>query len=61
MWNLKYDIYETETHIENRLMIAKGEGTRGVMEWEIEISSYNLLYTGWINNKVLLYSAEDYI
>ena len=40
MWNLKYDIYETETHIENRLMIAKGEGTRGVMEWEIEISSY---------------------
>ena len=27
MWNLKYDIYETETHIENRLMIAKGAGS----------------------------------
>ena len=30
MWNLKYDtnelIYETETDIENRLVVAKGEG-----------------------------------
>ena len=62
MWNLKHDIYETEqTHIPNRLAAAKGEGTGGVMAQEIKISSCNLLYTGWINNKVLLYSTEDYI
>ena len=32
MWNLKCDtnepIYETETYIENRLVVAKGEGGR---------------------------------
>ena len=28
------------------------------MEWEFEISRCKLLYTGGINNKVLLYSIE---
>ena len=56
MWNLKYDtdelIYETETdsHIENRLVVARdGLG--------IGISRGELLYIEQINNKVLLYTT----
>ena len=29
--------------------------------WESEVSRCKLLYTGWINNKVLLYSTRNYI
>ena len=29
------------------------------MEWEFGISRCKLLYTGWINNKVLLYSTGN--
>ena len=28
---------------------------------ELEVSRHKLLYTGWINNKALLYSTENYI
>ena len=31
------------------------------MEWEGGISRCKLLYMEWINNKVLLYSTENYI
>ena len=30
------------------------------MEWEVGISRCKLLYTRWINNKVLLYSTGNY-
>ena len=33
----------------------------GGMDWEFGISRCKLLYTGWINNKVLLYSTGNYI
>ena len=46
--------------IEKRLMVAKGEGVRGGMEWGIGVSRCELLYIEWIN-KVLLYSTENYI
>ena len=42
-------------------MAAKGEGVGGGMEWEVGVSRCELLYTEWINNKVLLYSTENYI
>ena len=64
MWNLKYDtkelIYETETDsdIENRLLVAEGEGG---MDWDFRISRRKPLYTQRINNKVLLYSTGTYI
>ena len=65
MWNLKYDtnelIYETERDSENRLVVAKGEGVWGGMEWEFGVSRCKLLYREWINSKVLLYSTEKYI
>ena len=34
-----------------------GEGK----DWEFGINRCKLLYIGWINNKVLLYSTENYI
>ena len=42
-------------------MVAKGEGGGGGMDWEFGISRCKLLYIGWINNKVLLYSTGNYI
>ena len=30
-------------------------------KWELEISRCKLLYAGWINSKVLLYSTSNYI
>ena len=38
--------------IENKLTVSKGE---------FGINIYTLLYREWINNKVLLYSTENYI
>ena len=67
MWNLKYDpdepIHEAET--ESRTYrtdwwLPRGRGWGG-MEWEVGISRCKLLYVKWINNKVLLYSTENYI
>ena len=47
--------------IENRLVVAKGEGVGGGMEWEFGVSRCQLLYLEWINSKILLYSTENYI
>ena len=42
-------------------MAAEGEGFGRGMEWEVGVSRCKLLYIEWINNKVLLYSTENYI
>ena len=42
-------------------MVANGEGGGRWVDWEFGISRYKLLYIEWINNKVLLYSAGNYI
>ena len=34
---------------------------RGGKDWEFGVSRCKLLYVGWLNNKVLLYSRENYI
>ena len=47
--------------MENRLVVVGGERGGGGMEWEFGISRGKLLYVGWINNKVLLYSTGNYI
>ena len=55
------NFYETETgltDIENRRVVAKGQG--GGMDLEFGISRCKLLYREWINNKVLLYSKGSY-
>ena len=66
IWNLKYGInepiYKTDSKdIENRPVASKGEKDRGRKDWELGISRCKLLYIGWINNKVLLYSTGNYI
>ena len=40
---------------------SQGEGVGRGMEWEFGVSRYKLLYTEWVNNKVLLYSTENCI
>ena len=42
-------------------MVAKGERGGGGMDWEFAVSRCKLLYIGWINSKVLLYSTGNYI
>ena len=53
-------VKQKQTHRENRLVGAKGEG-RGGMDWEFVISRCKLLYTEWINTRVLLYSTGNSI
>ena len=43
------------------MVVANGGEVEGRMELEIRVSRCELLYTEWINNKVLLYSIVDYI
>ena len=47
--------------IEKRLVVAKGKRVGRGLEWEVWVSRCKLLYTEWINTKVLLYSTENYI
>ena len=42
-------------------VVAKGETVKQGMEWEFGISRCRLLHIKWKNNKVLLYSTENYI
>ena len=46
--------------IENRLVVAKGEGGGRGVDWVFAISRCKLLHLEWIN-KVLLYSTGNYI
>ena len=43
-----------------RLVVAKGDGGRRWMEWEVGVKRRKVLYINWIN-KILLYSTENYI
>ena len=52
---------QKETDIESKLVVAKGEGVGRGTDWEFGISRCKLLYIGWINNKVLLYSTGNSI
>ena len=42
-------------------MVPKGKGSEGGIKYEFEISRNKLLHIKQINNKVLLYSTENYI
>ena len=42
-------------------MVAKREKGWGGMEWEIGVIRCKFLNIEWINNKVLLYSIENYV
>ena len=51
---------ETHRHREQTCG-CQGVGGRGVMEWEFGVSRCKVLYTEWINSKVLPYSTENYL
>ena len=42
-------------------MVAKGEANRRGMDCKSGVSRCKLLYTGWINSKVLQYNTGNYI
>ena len=42
-------------------MVARGKGGGGGRNWESGVSRCKLLYIGWINNRVLLYSTGNSI
>ena len=46
--------------IENRPVVAKGDGVGRRLDWEFGISRCKLVYIEWINNKILLYSTGNY-
>ena len=48
---------QTHRHREQTCGCQVGRG----MDWEFGVSRCKLLYTEWINNKVLLYSTGNYI
>ena len=58
--NLSTKQKKTHRH-QRRLVVAKGERHGGGKNWQLGISGCKLLYKGWINNKVLLYSTGNYI
>ena len=41
-------------------MVAKEKGVGGGKDWEFGISRCKLVYIGWINSKVILYSTGNY-
>ena len=64
MGNLKYGtsepIYKTETNSQTQrpdLWLLKRGAVTGGKDWEFGVSRCKLLYIGWLNSKVLLYST----
>ena len=47
------------TDLESKLMVTRGEGCRGGIDWEFGIDMYKLLYLKYITNKDLLYSTGN--
>ena len=58
MTQMNISVEQTHRH---RLVVAKGEGGGGEVDWEFGVSRCKLLHSEWINNKVLLYSTGNYI
>ena len=59
--NLSTKQKQTHRHREQTGGCQRGGGCGGGMEWEVGVSRCKLVYIGWINNKVLLYSIGNYI
>ena len=52
--NLSIREKQTQTY---RIDLRVKEEVRGGIDWEFGLSRCKLLYIGWINNKVLLFST----
>ena len=60
MAQIRLSIEQKQTEIENRFMVAKGEGRGKGLDWEFGVSRCKPLHIEWLNNKVLLYSTGNY-
>ena len=60
MTQMNLAMKQTHGHREQTCGCQEGGAGEG-MEWEVGVSRCKLLYMEWINNKVLLYSTENYI
>ena len=49
------------SNIENRFVVARGEGGRSGMDWEFGVGRCKLLHLEWVSDEVLLYSTGNYI
>ena len=58
--NIPTEQKQTHRYREQTCGCQGGEGGGG-KDWELGITRCKLLYIGWIKNKVLLYSTENYI
>ena len=58
-----YDLVTSEVGKKNKIKwcVCQGGGGAGGIDWEVGASRCKLLYTGWINNKILLCSTGNYI
>ena len=63
IWDKWTYFYETETEAQrqSRWVVAKEEEVGWRDRVKVGVSRHKLLYIEWINNKVLLYSTENYI
>ena len=61
VWNLKYNTNVHNHKIEIDLWLPSRRSGGRRKDWEFGISRCKLLYTEWINNKVLLHSTGHYI
>ena len=61
MTEMNLSMKQTDSQSENRLVIARGEGGGGQMDWEFGVSRCKLLHIEWINNKILLYGTGNYV
>ena len=52
---------QKQTHVENKLVVAKGGGVERGMAWEFGVSRCKPLSIEWINNRDLLYGTGNYI
>ena len=43
--------------MENRLVVAKGQGDGSGVDWEFGVGRCKLLHLEWISNELLLYST----
>lgn len=56
-------LQNTFTDVEDRRVVAKGEGGRGREGWTGSLgrAGANYIEKGWRNNKILLYGTGNYI
>ena len=47
--------------LENRLLVAKGEGIGSRMDWELGVHRCRLSPSEWISNEILLCSTGNYV